>query len=182
MALYVGDLLFVSPSLDKLQRMKNGLRRKYGIKDLGKAKFILCIQGHCHADGGIFPLQQGCTAPTPMQANQQLHVAPEDHQPSFRACYLQAVGLLMYAMLGTCLNLCYAVGVLGRHAARPDNSHWAANIRVLAYIKGTLDFGLEYRPDDLPLAGFEAYSDSDWGACPSTMGYTFVLASGAVSW
>jgi hypothetical protein len=72
------------------------------------------------------------------------------------------------------------------HAARPDNSHWAAVIRVLAYIKGTLDFGLEFQPDDSPLAGFEAYSDSDWGACPSTsrstMGYTFVLASGAVSW
>ena len=67
-----------------------------------------------------------------------------------------------------------------------DNSHWAAVNRVLAYIKGTLDFGLEYQPDNSPLAGFEAYSDSDWGACPltsrSTTGYTFVLASGAVPW
>ncbi|GAA5919607.1 hypothetical protein JCM6882_006580 [Rhodosporidiobolus microsporus] len=39
---------------------------------------------------------------------------------------------------------------------------------------------------DLPLVGLEAYSDSDWGACVdtarSTMGYTFLLASGAVAW
>ncbi|GAA5883821.1 hypothetical protein JCM3774_005813 [Rhodotorula dairenensis] len=80
-------------------------------------------------------------------------------------------------MLATRLDLCYAVGVLGRHAARPDNLHWAAVIRVLAYVKGTLDFGLEFQPDDSPLADFEAYSDSNLGACPltsrSTMGYTF---------
>ena len=112
-----------------------------------------------------------------MQPNLQLAVTPEDHQPNpaFRSRYLQAVGSLMYAMLGTRPDLCYAVGVLGRHAAQSDNSHWAAVIRILAYIKGTLDFGLEFQPDNSPLAGFEAYSDSDWGACPSTsrsiMGY-----------
>ena len=201
-ALYVDDLLFVSPDLDEIQRIKDGLKREYGIKDLGEAKFILGIQVHRRSNGGIFLSQRayledvllrlgyadGRTAPTPMQPNLQLAVAPEDHQPTpaFRSRYLQAVGSLMYAMLGPRPNLCYAVGVLGRHAARPDNSHWAAVIRVLAYIKGTLDFGLEFQPDDSPLAGFEAYSDSDWGACPSTsrstMGYTFVLASGAVSW
>ncbi|GAA5970924.1 hypothetical protein JCM8115_005499 [Rhodotorula mucilaginosa] len=182
-ALYVDDLLFVSPDLDEIQRIKDGLKRQYGIKDLGEAKFILGIQVHRRSNGGIFLSQRayledvllrlgyadGRTAPTPMQPNLQLAVAPEDHQPTpaFRSRYLQAVGSLI-------------------HAARPDNSHWAAVIRVLAYIKGTLDFGLEFQPDDSPLAGFEAYSDSDWGACPSTsrstMGYTFVLASGAVSW
>ncbi|GAA5828684.1 hypothetical protein JCM3770_003858 [Rhodotorula araucariae] len=54
------------------------------------------------------------------------------------------------------------------------------------YLKGTLGYGIEYVPDDAPLVSFEAYSDSDWGACVdtarSTMGYAFVLASGGVSW
>ena len=176
-ALYVDDLLFVSPDLAEIQRVKDGLKREYGIKDLGEAKFILGIQVHRRENGGIFLSQRayledvllrlghadGRTAPTPMQPNLQLAVAPEDHQPSpaFRSRYLQAVGSLMYAMLGTRPDLCYAVGVLGRHAARPDASHWAAIVRVLQYIKGTLDMGLEFQPDDSPLAGFEAYSDSD---------------------
>ncbi|GAA5832303.1 hypothetical protein JCM3770_000536, partial [Rhodotorula araucariae] len=118
----------------------------------------------------------------------QLRAAPEDHtpSPSFRRRYLQAVGSLMYAMLGTRPDLAHAVGVLGRHANRPDDSHWAAAVRVCQYLKGTLDHGIEYAPDDSPLVGFEAYSDSDWGACVdtarSTMGYAFILASGAVSW
>ncbi|GEM07180.1 hypothetical protein Rt10032_c02g1197 [Rhodotorula toruloides] len=123
-----------------------------------------------------------------MVPNQQLVPAPDDHVPTpdFRRRYLQAVGSLMYAMLGTHVDLAHVVGVLGCHAARPDNTHWAAVLRALQYIRGTLDYGLEYTPDSSPLRGFEAYSDSDWGACPttsrSTMGYVFLLANGAVSW
>ncbi|GAA6019787.1 hypothetical protein JCM10207_003694 [Rhodosporidiobolus poonsookiae] len=133
--------------------------------------------------------QSGCrTAPTPMIPNQQLRPAPADHTPSadLRRRDLQAVGLLVYAMLGTRPDLAHVVGVLGRFVARPDNSHWAAVVRVCQHLKGTLDHGIEYAPDDAPLEGFEAYSDSDWGADPttsrSTMGYAFVLASGAVAW
>ncbi|GAA5831326.1 hypothetical protein JCM3770_006872, partial [Rhodotorula araucariae] len=116
-ALYVDDLLFVSPSLDEVARIKTGLREEYGIKDLGAARFILGIQIHRRLDGSIFLSQRayledvllrlgqsGCrTAPTPMIPLSQLRAAPEDHtpSPSFRRRYLQAVGSLMYAMLGT---------------------------------------------------------------------------------
>ncbi|GEM09021.1 gag-Pol polyprotein [Rhodotorula toruloides] len=201
-ALYVDDLLFVSPSLGEITRVKAGLKEEYGIKDLGAAKFILGIQIHQRSDGSLFLSQRAyledvllCldpngrrTAPTPMVPNQQLVPAPDDHVPTpdFRRRYLQAVGSLMYAMLGTRVDLAHVVGVLGCHAARPDNMHWAAVLRALQYIRGTLDYGLEYTPDSSPLRGFEAYSDSDWGACPttsrSTMCYVFLLANGAVSW
>ncbi|GEM11021.1 gag-Pol polyprotein [Rhodotorula toruloides] len=201
-ALYVDDLLFVSPSLDEITRVKASLKEEYGIKDLGAAKFILGIQIHQRSDGSLFLSQRAYledvllrldpngrrTAPTPMVPNQQLVPAPDDHVPTpdFRRRYLQAVGSLMYALLGTCVDLAHVVGVLGRHAARPDNTHWAAVLRALQYIRGTLDYGLEYTPDSSPLRGFEAYSDSDWGACPttsrSTVGYVFLLANGAVSW
>ena len=201
-ALYVDDLLFVSKSIEEITRCKDGLREEYGIKDLGEAKFILGIQIHRRGDGSVFLSQRAYledvllrlghsgskTSPTPMIPNHQLLLAPEDHvpSPSFRQRYMQAVGSLMYAMLGTRPDLAHVVGVLGRHASRPNASHWATVSRTLEYIKGTLDYGLEFSPDDSPLHGFEAYSDSDWGADPSTsrstMGYTFILASGAVSW
>ncbi|GEM08938.1 gag-Pol polyprotein [Rhodotorula toruloides] len=193
-ALYVDNLLFVSPSLDEITRVK--------AKDLGAAKFILGIQIHQRSDGSLFLSQRAYledvllrldpnsrrTAPRPVVRNQQLVPAPDDHVPTpdFRRRYLQAVGSLMYAMLGTRVDLAHVVGVLSRHAARPDNTHWAAVLRALQYIRGTLDYGLEYTPDSSPLRGFEAYSDSDWGTCPttsrSTMGYDLLLANGAVSW
>jgi hypothetical protein len=96
MALYVDNLLFVSPDLNEILRIKDGLKREYGIKDLGEAKFILGIQVHRRSHGGTFLSQgayledvllrlgyaDGRTAPTPMQPNLQLAVAPDDHQPT----------------------------------------------------------------------------------------------------
>ncbi|GAA6006871.1 Ty1/Copia family ribonuclease HI [Rhodotorula paludigena] len=122
-----------------------------------------------------------------MVPNQQLRPAAEYYQlpPDLRRRYLQAVDPLMYAMLGTRPDLAHVVGVLGQYSARPDQHHWAVVIRACQYIKGTVDYGVKYVPDDLPLAGFEAYSDSDWGADPSTsqstMGFVFLLLSGAIS-
>ncbi|GAA5880109.1 hypothetical protein JCM3774_004151, partial [Rhodotorula dairenensis] len=57
-ALYVDDLLFVSPDLDEIQRIKDGLKCEYGIKDLGEAKFILGIQVHHRSNGGLFLSQR----------------------------------------------------------------------------------------------------------------------------
>ncbi|GAA6003269.1 hypothetical protein JCM5350_008022, partial [Sporobolomyces pararoseus] len=201
-ALYVDDLLFASPNQEEIDRVKDGLREEYGIKDLGDAEFILGIQIHRRSDGSIFLSQKAyledvlqrlghsdCRpAKTPMIPNLQLVPSPPDYtaSPEDRKRYLQAVGSLMYAMLGTRPDIAHAVGVLGRHSANPGPSHWSAVVHVLRYLKGTLDFGLEFNPTSSPLAGYEGYSDSDWGACPttsrSTMGFSFLLSNGAVSW
>ena len=37
-ALYVDDLLFVSPDLNEIQRIKGDLKSEYGIMDLGEAR------------------------------------------------------------------------------------------------------------------------------------------------
>ncbi|GAA5945651.1 hypothetical protein JCM1841_005874, partial [Sporobolomyces salmonicolor] len=181
---------------------RGGLREQYGIKDLGDASCILGIDLVCRPDGSVFLSQKAyldtvlaCLgqanchpAPPPMIPNQQLVPAPTDSVggPSLRCRYLQAVGSLMYAMLGTRPDLAHSVGVLGRFSSRPSQVHWAAVVRVCQYIKGTLNLGLLYSPTAPPLGGFGAYSDSDWGACPttsrSTMGFAFVLAGGTVSW
>ncbi|GAA5907143.1 Ty1/Copia family ribonuclease HI [Sporobolomyces salmoneus] len=99
-----------------------------------------------------------------MVPNLQLVPAPADHIPSpdEKRRYLQAVGSLMYAMLGTRPDIAHAVGVLGRHSANSGPLHWAAVVHVLRYLKGTLDYGLEFNPDNSLLTGFEAYSDLDW--------------------
>ncbi|GAA5847122.1 hypothetical protein JCM11251_007765 [Rhodosporidiobolus azoricus] len=66
------------------------------------------------------------------------------------------------------------------------DAHWSAVVRICQYLKGTLNYGIEYTPDAAPLTGFEDYFDSDWGAdldtARSTMGYSFLLGAGAVSW
>ncbi|GAA5936882.1 hypothetical protein JCM1841_005335 [Sporobolomyces salmonicolor] len=91
-ALYVGDLLFLSHSQPEIDRVKGGLREQYGIKDLGDASCILGIDLVLRPDGSVFLSQRAyletvfarlgqaeChTATTPMIPNQQLIPAPPD--------------------------------------------------------------------------------------------------------
>ena len=48
-----------------------------------------------------------------------------------RTRYLQAVGSLMYASLGTRPDLAYAVSYLSRFAQEPGPTHWTAIKQVL---------------------------------------------------
>jgi hypothetical protein len=50
----------------------------------------------------------------------------------------------MYPMLETCLDLTYAVGALGRHAANPGEEYQRALDRVFRYLKATKDWTLVY--------------------------------------
>jgi len=45
--------------------------------------------------------------------------SPETNIKSYQC----ALGAIMYPMLGTCLDLTYAIGALGRHAANPGEEH-----------------------------------------------------------
>ncbi|XP_070675824.1 secreted RxLR effector protein 161-like [Malus domestica] len=78
----------------------------------------------------------------------------------------------------------YAASLLGRYMHCPTNKHYGTAKRVLRYIKGTLDYGLEYvKGRKACLIGF---CDSDWGGSledsKSTSGYAFSFGSGVFSW
>ena len=74
--------------------------------------------------------------------------------------------------------------LLSRFAHNPGKSHWTAIKHVLAYIKGTLNYGITYKADaELNPTG---YVDSDFAGCKdtrrSTEGNIFIVAGGPVSW
>ncbi|GMF60389.1 unnamed protein product [Phytophthora fragariaefolia] len=58
--------------------------------------------------------------------------------------YRNAVGCLMYLMVGTRPDLAAAVGVLSQFAADPCPTHWQALKRVFRYIQGTKTHGIEF--------------------------------------
>ncbi|SGY14862.1 BQ5605_C013g07134 [Microbotryum silenes-dioicae] len=169
----------------------------YGIKRLGDAEYVLGIQLERSDDGSItlsqerylqdvlerFDLALAKPASTPMQKNLLLELDQSTPSDQERTRYLQAIGSLMYAALGTRPDLAYAVSYLARFAKEPGPTHWTAIKHVLRYIRGTVSYGLRYTPTPGPLYG---YSDSNWGACvrtsKSTMGYAYFLAGATISW
>lgn len=88
----------------------------------------------------------------------------------------------MYAMLGTCLDLAYAISIVSQYVSRPNNSHWQAVKQIFRYIKGTLNLELTFKE---PLRALEGYTDANWaGDCDtrrSTSGFLFNLGSGTIS-
>ena len=98
--------------------------------------------------------------------------------------YASAIGNLMYAQVCTKPDIAYAVRMLGRYQSNPSIDHQKAVKNVMRYLQGTKNYVLMYRhTDNLEVIGyfdvdFVSFMDSK----KSTLGYVFILASGAVSW
>ncbi|RVW35384.1 Retrovirus-related Pol polyprotein from transposon RE1 [Vitis vinifera] len=81
-------------------------------------------------------------------------------------------------------NISYAVHQVSQYLSAPRSTHYAAVLRILRYLKGTLFHGLFYSAQS-PLV-LRAFSDADWAGDPtdhrSTTGYCFLLGSSLISW
>lgn len=81
-------------------------------------------------------------------------------------------------------DIAYAVSSVPRYCAKPIRDHWAALKGILRYLKGTHNYGLQYRKN--APAELTGYSDSDWAGDiadrKSTSGCMFLMGGGAVSW
>jgi hypothetical protein len=160
--LYVDDNGILSSSFALVVEVKEFLKSRFSLKDLGEAEYILGIQIIRNADRTL----------------------PAGAQP-FDVPYQALIGSLMYLMLATRPDIAFAVSQLSRFAGRPSEAHWKAGKHLLRYIQGTLDYGLTYTRSSAPTP-LLGYSDADWSNDPSTSrsvgGYAFMLAGGAISW
>ncbi|CAL8994000.1 unnamed protein product [Prunus brigantina] len=96
--------------------------------------------------------------------------------------YRSIVGSLLY-LTATRPNIMYASSLLARFMHYPTNRHYGTAKRVLKYIKGSLDYGLEYvKGRKACLIGF---CDSDWSGSledsKSTSGYAFSFGTEYIS-
>lgn len=106
--------------------------------------------------------------------------------------YQQAIGAIMYAMLGTRPDIAYAVTALSQFSHNPGHVHWTGVKRLLRYLRGTIDYKLTYSGSPTSPANIRSFPtisgfcDADWGSDlndrRSITGYVFTLAGGAISW
>ncbi|KAA0047457.1 gag/pol protein [Cucumis melo var. makuwa] len=100
-----------------------------------------------------------------------------------RIPYASTMSSLMYVMLCTRLDICYAVGIVSRYQSNPGLDHWTTVKIILKYLRRTRDYMLVYGAKDLILIG---YTDSDFqtdkDSKKSTLGSVFTLNEGAVVW
>ncbi len=127
LAIYVDDLLLVGASRSDIQIIKNSLKKRFCMVDLGSDSYYLGMTITRERTSRILRLGQfgyleqvlqthgmwNCKpVATPMDLS--LVAAATDYQctSEFRLQYQSAVGSLMYAMLNTRPDLAFAVSVV----------------------------------------------------------------------
>jgi len=66
----------------------------------------------------------------------------------------------MYAMLGSSLDIAYAVAKVSQYSTNPNPAHWSAVKQIFRYLAGTPDRGLCYGLEELG----SGFTDADWGS------------------
>jgi hypothetical protein len=98
--------------------------------------------------------------------------------------YCEGIGSLMYASVGTCLDVAFAVSTLAQVLENPGQVHWDTIKCVFYYLNGTKKLALTYGGNGKG-QGLEGFSDAD-GASQEhrhvITGYVFLIDGGAVSW
>lgn len=95
-----------------------------------------------------------------MQANKVLQKC-DDHELVTNVPFRELIGSLMYLMLGTRPDLCYAIGSLSQFSENHNMEHWTSCKKILRYIQKTNEFCLVYQKSENP--SIHVYSDASWG-------------------
>ena len=201
--LYVDDILLIGNDVGKLSEVKLWLAKQFDMKDLGEAAFVLGIQIFRDREKRQLALSQASYVDKMLSryfmqdskkgmlpyisgvqlSKEQSPKTPQEVEDMRRYPYASAVGSLMYAMLCTRPDICYAVGVVSRFQSNPGPEHWTAVKSILKYLRRTRNYMLVFSGSDLKMTG---YTDSDFQADKdsrkSTSGCVFTLNGGSVVW
>ena len=114
-------------------------------------------------------------------SKEQSPKTPQEVEDMRHISYASTVFSLMYAMLFTRPDICYAVRIVSRYQSNPGRTYWIAIKNILKYLRRTRDCMLMYGARDLILT---RYIDSDFqtniDSRKSTSGSVFTLNGGAI--
>ena len=198
-AIWVDDIIITASSDSLICSIKDLLKNRFKMTDLGLIKWFLGIEFE-QSDKGIsmcqsrylkgvlerFDMQDCKPRTTPSELKLEDYDRPADNSTADITKYREMVGSLIYAMTCSRPDLAYIVTKLSQSLANPSQGDWITVKHVLRYIKGSYDKKLTYTKSQhgLKIVGF---SDSDWASSVdrrSTTGYYFSLTEHGppISW
>ncbi|GJW12478.1 ribonuclease H-like domain-containing protein [Tanacetum coccineum] len=192
--LYVDDIVLTASFESLLQLIIGSLHKEFAMTDLGSLNYFLGISV-TRDSSGLFLSQKKYASEileraymvnynpsrTPVDTKYKLEA---DADPvSDPTLYRSLAGSLQYLTL-TRPDISYAVQQVCLYMHNPREPHFSALKRILRYVKGTLDYGLQLFSSST--TNLVANSDADWAGCPttrrSTLGYCVFLGNNLLSW
>jgi len=199
-ALYADDFLHFSNNHELYLEFQGKIQQKFDVKTgdvdnyLGNRITINEQEGKIRLDQEAyldevlkrFNMDKCTPVKTPMEerlseANRGQTLSKED-----QAKYRMIVGSLLYLACWSRPDISYAVSELSRFVSSAGEVQMKAAQRVLRYLKGTKELGLQYTKMSDPTNVLWGYVDSDWAGCldtrKSTSGYVLLFNGCAISW
>lgn len=204
--LYVDDMLIASESLDEVSKVKNQRSMEFEMKDLGPAKKILgmgilrnrklkelFLQQCTYIEKVLerFSMSKAKPVLTPLAQHfkPSLKQVPEDEDEVAymeKVPYSSVVGIIMYPMVCSRLDLAYSLSVVSRFMSNPGKQHWEVAKWVLRYLNATTELSLKYGRSDLGEEMVQEIVDSDFAGNMDTRrsltGYLVKVFGNTVSW
>ena len=137
--LYVDDILLIRNNIGAMSSIKMWLSSHFAMKDLGEASYILRIKlfrdrkkrllglsqvNYINKILARFSMQDSKKGFSPFKhgvhLSKKMCPKTQEEREKMRNCpYASAVGSLMYAMLCTRPDICYAVSIVSRYQSNP---------------------------------------------------------------
>ncbi|GKA30777.1 ribonuclease H-like domain-containing protein [Tanacetum coccineum] len=163
--LYVDDIVLTASSATLLQRIITLLHSEFAMTDLGSLNYFLGISAQ-RSPSGLF-LSQSKFAEEILERAHMEHCnpckTPVDTESKLGSDGDPQICLYMHD---------------------PRDPHFTALKRILRYVRGTIDHGLQLYVSST--SQLTAYTDADWAGCPvtrrSTSGYCVFLGDNLLSW
>ena len=193
--LYVDDMIITGDDIDGIADLKSTLSRRFDMKDLGPLRYFLGIEV-ASSEKGYLLSQSKYTADiierarltdtrivdSPLEVNARY--TPSDGTPlPDPALFRSVVGSLVYLTI-TRPDIAYVVHIVSQFISSPTSIHWAAVMRIIRYLRGTLYQSLLF--SSTSSLELRAFSDADWAGDPtdrkSTTSYCVFLGDSLISW
>ena len=194
-SVYVDDLLITGNQEKLVEEFKINMRTKFEMNELGLLSYFLGMEITQSNQGSFlcqknfivkllskFAMENCKPVSTPMTVGLKLSKDDGAAQTDGKV-YRSLIGSLLY-LTATRPDIVFTVNYLSRFMQSPSQIHFVAAKRVLRYLKGTLDFGMNFaRSNVTNLIGF---SDSDWAGSDeemsSTSGFCFSMGGTIFCW
>ncbi|KAD5961360.1 hypothetical protein E3N88_12833 [Mikania micrantha] len=192
---YVDDLIITGDHVEVITQLKENLKTRFKMKDLGLLRHFLGLEVNYKKNGLLLHQSQYVKDLIQRFRMENSKAAATPFEPSLRLCpdegkeaedvteYRQMIGSLIYLTL-TRPDISFAVGVLSIFMQAPRKPHVFAARRILRYLNATTGVGIKFTKTVSPeLVGF---CDSDYAGDlsmrRSTTGYVFMYGMSPISW
>ena len=199
---YVDDITFGCKSLDSIKEIKRLFSERFKMTDGGeinhllkmkivrdRARRILSLSQKSYIQKILkkFGMEDCKPAPTPQVTGLKLYPETElssDEVKQQGYQYRELIGALNHLVKGSRPDIANAVRTLSQFLDCYNKTHWLAALRVLRYLKGTIDLGLVFNGANMQIL-YEVFGDASFANLEdgrkSVTGFAVMMAGASIS-